>query len=96
MALLPGLTLTGKEAPLTEKPVPETLAERMVSELLPVDVMVRDCFTDEPTSALPKASDVGLRLKAALGGYKVKANVLVTEFAAAEIVTDWVELTLPA
>lgn len=96
VALLPGFRLRGKDAPETEKPVPDTLAELMVRALAPFEVTVSDLVDEEPAVTLPKSSDVALRARAGPAAYNVITNVLVADWACAEIVTDCVAETLEA
>jgi len=75
-----GLNVTGKLAPETVKPVPDTVAALIVSEAVPLEVSVTDCVDEEPTVTLPKlklevlsvnvglvATPVPLRLTTAVG-----------------------------
>lgn len=96
VALLPGFRLRGKDAPETEKPVPETLADLMVRAVVPLEVTVSDLVDDEPAVTLPKLSDVALRARAGLAAYSVTTNVLDVDWACAEMVTDCVAETLEA
>ena len=63
MTLFPGVRLSGKEAPETEKPAPDIVAELIVNALVPLDVTVSDWVPEDPTPTIPKSSDVELRAK---------------------------------
>jgi hypothetical protein len=49
-----GLSVIGKLAPETVKPVPDTVAAWILSEAVPLEVSVTDCVDEEPTVTLPK------------------------------------------
>ena len=49
-----GFSVSGKAAPETEKPVPASVAELMVTEAVPVEDRVIDCVVAELTATLPK------------------------------------------
>ena len=61
--------MAGSVSPETEKPVPETAADLMVTEAVPLAVSVRDLLTDVPTETFPKASDEVLSVRAAVEGF---------------------------
>lgn len=85
----PGLRLSGNEAPEMEKPVPETVAELMVSVLVPLEVMVTVCVAVVPAVTLPNASDVGFTVIAgATAGLSCIETVWVALPAEAVSVTD--------
>ena len=54
----------GNFPPVTEKPVPETEPELMVTGAVPLVVNVTDLVTAVPTETLPNASEVALALRA--------------------------------
>ena len=75
-----GFSVTGKLAPETVNPVPDTVAALIVSGPVPLEVRVTDCVEEESTVTLPKlkleepsvncdvvAAPVPLRLTTAVG-----------------------------
>ena len=68
-ACSPGFKVAGSVSPETEKPVPETAADLIVTDAVPLAVSVRDLLTDVPTETLPKASDEVLSVRAAVDGF---------------------------
>lgn len=60
LVLWPGLSVIGMDNPAMPKPVPETLAEEIVTLAVPEFVRVMDCDPLLPTATLPKLTPVGL------------------------------------
>ena len=69
----PGLSVTGNDAPVNEKPVPEIDAELTVSAELPLEVMVSVWVAGLATVTLPNAMDVGLIASTAVAAFSCSA-----------------------
>lgn len=87
------LSVTGKVAPDTEKPVPLTIAELTVTGSVPVEVKVTVCVAGEFVFTLPKAMLVALALSVATAAFSCRAKVLETVPAFADSVTACAVLT---
>ena len=55
-----GFSVTGKVAPDTVKPVPDTVAALIVNGPVPLEARVTDCVEEESTVTLPKLKPAGL------------------------------------
>jgi hypothetical protein len=94
VAGVPGFTVMGNVAPVSENPVPVTVAAVTVTALLPLAVSVTDCVEGLFTTTFPKAMLVALMLSVCwLAAFNCNAKVLETPFAEAVSVTDCAELT---
>jgi hypothetical protein len=69
--------VTGKVTPEIEKPLPETVAELMVTAEPPVEVKVSDCVVGVLRFTLPKAMLVALMLRVAGAIFSCRAKVFV-------------------
>ena len=69
VTLAPVLTEIGNGVVPNLYPAPLRLADSIVASPFPVFVTVKDCAVDFPTVTLPKESDVGLTLHAAVAGF---------------------------
>jgi hypothetical protein len=65
--------VAGKVAPETEKPVPETESELMVTAIVPLEVAVTDFVTAVPTATLPNDREVALRLNVGTAAFSCTA-----------------------
>ena len=65
--------MTGKVTPEMVKPVPETVAELIVTATLPVEFKVRDWFEVLFTVTLPKETDAGLTVSVGLAALSCRA-----------------------
>ena len=62
----PELSVTGKDAPETEKPVPASVAALTMTGIDPVEVRVMDCVADAFTVTLPNGRLVALMFNTAV------------------------------
>lgn len=83
----PGLIVIGKEAPVSENPAPETVAEPIVRAALPLDTIVTAWVLGLPVLTLPKLSVEGLTAIWAVAAVNCSANVLLAPPAEAVRVT---------
>jgi hypothetical protein len=81
VAVFPACRVRGKETPETEKPVPDTAAELIVTASVPLEVSTTDCVAGELRSTFPKAT------------LEVLTESLVVPAAAGSNTTDAVLLT---
>jgi hypothetical protein len=70
-----GLSVSGKLAPETEKPVPVSVAELMVTAAVPVADSVIDCDVGVLTATLPKLTIEELTLSDATAAFNCSAKV---------------------
>lgn len=82
-----GLSVSGKLAPETEKPVPVIAAELTVTGEPPVEVSVKDCVAGEFRVASPKAMLLALMLSVGTAALSCRENVWDTVPALAVSVT---------
>lgn len=101
----PGVKVTGKVTPDTEKPVPVSVAELMVTAAAPVELKVSVCDVAVPTATLPNATLPALRLNAgaATSTCTLKLSVIPPRVAvsctfwdAAGVATEALKLALVA
>jgi hypothetical protein len=85
--------VTGKVAPVQEKPDPLAVAELTVTGAEPVEVNVNDCVAVVPSFTSPKAMLVALMLSVAAAGFNCRENDFETPPVVAVNVAVWVELT---
>lgn len=81
--------MIGKLPAETEKPAPEIESELMVTAAVPLDVSVTDFVTAVLTDTFPNASEVVLRVRAALDAFRLIAKLLVDAFATAVRLAVW-------
>jgi hypothetical protein len=70
--------VAGKLAPDSEKPVPVSVAELMVTGAVPVELRDRDCVAAVFTCTSPKATLTALILSAGTAALNCRAKVLET------------------
>lgn len=68
------MSASGNVTPEIEKPAPVTVAELMVTELLPVEVKVMDCVVDVFTDTLPKLTLAELTFRVEAAGTNCRAK----------------------
>jgi hypothetical protein len=83
----------GKLPPDTLKPVPEIESELIVTAAVPLDVSVTDFVTAVLTDTFPNASEVVLRLSAAVAAFKLIATLFDDAFDTAVRLTVCVAVT---
>src|SRR5579863_1786205 len=89
----PGLSVTGSEAPETEKFAPLTAAELTVTEAVPVELNVIGCATGVFTTAVPNPIDVAFSVRAAEAALSCSERVLEVLPPVAVRITDCAALT---
>jgi hypothetical protein len=87
IAACPGLRVTGNAAPGSEKPVPLTPAELMVTTPVPEEVIVTDCVAAVFRSTLPKAILDALSVRVGVVAFSVSAKIFEIPPAVAVSVT---------
>lgn len=99
-AVWPGFSVTGNVVPDIVKPVPDKVAELMVSGAVPAELNVRFCFAGVFKATLPNARLAELTVRVgAVGaddGWSSRAKVFVAPPALAVRVADWTEVTAEA
>jgi hypothetical protein len=80
--------VAGKLAPDSEKPVPVSVAELMVTGAVPVELRETDCVAAVFTCTFPKAMLVGFIFSVGTAAFNCRANVLETLPELAVRVTD--------
>lgn len=71
----PGLKVTGKADPETEKPVPVTAAEFTVTAEVPDEARVKDCVAGIFNSTIPNDMLVASMLNVAVAAFNTSAKV---------------------
>ena len=84
----PGLSVTGKVEPDTEKPVPVTVPLLIVTAPVPEDVNVTDFVTAVFTATLPKVNVVALAVTVGMDAFNCKAKPWEVPPALAVTITD--------
>ncbi len=69
------MSVSGKLAPETEKPVPVSVAELTVTATVPVDDNVIVCVVAEPTATLPKLRVEELTVSVGIAAFNCSAKV---------------------
>ena len=94
VTVCPGFSVAGKVPPVTVKPVPESVAELIVSADVPDDVSVTVCVVDVFTVTSPNDRLVALSVSCGATLVSCRANVLVNPPAEAARVAVVVVLTV--
>jgi hypothetical protein len=93
VVVCPGFSVTGKLAPVIVKPVPDSVAELIVSAAVPEDVSVTVCVVVVLTVTSPNDSVVELSVSCGDPPVSCRAKVLLTPAAVADSVAVVVVLT---